>query len=154
MKLYLVQHGEAFTKEENTERPLTQKGRSDVQHMGQFMKQAGIRVQRVIHSGKLRAEQTAELLAVAIESGEELDEVGLLGPNDNPAAFDWQSESWNVDTLVVGHLPFMARLVSHLLISDQEKTLVSFQPGSVVCLEHDGESRWQLSWMMRPELLD
>jgi phosphohistidine phosphatase len=153
MKLYLVQHGEAFSKEEHPERPLTQKGRCDVKHMGQFLVRAGIRVSRIRHSGKLRAEQTAELLAVALESTGDLEEAGLLGPNDNPAAFDWQSESWTVDTLVVGHLPFMTRLVSHLLIDDQDIALVSFLPGSVVCLEHDGESRWQLNWMVRPELV-
>jgi hypothetical protein len=43
-------------------------------------------------------------------------------------------------------------LVSHLLLGDVEQTLVQYQPGSVVCLEHD-EGNWQLNFMIRPELL-
>jgi phosphohistidine phosphatase len=153
MKLYLVQHGEALSKKDNPERPLTQRGRVDAQHMGRLLKQANVSVGRMIHSGKLRAQQTAELLAIEIGFTSEPEVSGLLDPNDNPAAFDWQSESWDVDTLIVGHLPFMARLVSHLLIDDQDSVLVSFQPGSVVCLEHHEDTEWQISWMIRPELL-
>jgi phosphohistidine phosphatase len=153
MKLYLVQHGKALSKKENPERPLTQGGRVDAQHMGRFLKQANVSVGRMIHSGKLRAQQTAELLAIEIGFTSEPEVSGLLDPNDNPAAFDWQSESWDVDTLIVGHLPFMARLVSHLLINDQDSVLVSFQPGSVVCLEHREDTQWQVGWMICPELL-
>lgn len=153
MKLYLVQHGEALSKKDNPERPLTQRGRVDAQYMGRLLNQANVSVGRMIHSGKLRAQQTAELLAIEIGFTSEPEVSGLLDPNDNPAAFDWQSESWDLDTLIVGHLPFMARLVSHLLIDDQDSVLVSFQPGSVVCLEHREDTHWQISWMIRPELL-
>lgn len=153
MKLYLVQHAEACTKDVDPERPLTDQGRADAEGLASFLQQAGIRVERVIHSGKLRARQTAECLAAVIASGVEAEISGLMNPNDNPAAFDWQSESWDRDTLIVGHLPFMAGLVSHLLIDDSKTPLVAYQPGSMVCLEHVEDSRWQLNWMIRPELL-
>jgi phosphohistidine phosphatase len=154
MKLYLVQHGEACAKDVDPERPLTVQGRADVERMAVLMRQAGIRVERVIHSGKLRARQTAELLAKAMSPRVEAEVSGLMNPNDNPTAFDWQSESWDRDTLIVGHLPFMGRLVSHLLIEDADRALVSFQPGSMACLEHAGAERWLLNWMLRPELLE
>lgn len=153
MKLYLVQHGEACAKELDPERPLTEQGGVDVDRMAVFLNQAGIQVERVIHSGKLRAEQTAARLAQAIAPCVELEISGLLNPNDNPAAFDWQSESWNRDTLIVGHLPFMAKLVSHLLIDDTSRLIAAYQPGSVVCLEHIEDSHWKLNWMVRPALL-
>jgi phosphohistidine phosphatase len=108
-------------------------------------------VERVIHSGKLRARQTAESLAEAVATGLEPEVSGLLGPNDNPKAFDWQSESWDRDTLVVGHLPFMARLAAHLVAEDEKLPLVAFQPGSLVCLERN-DGHWQIAWMLRPEL--
>jgi phosphohistidine phosphatase len=152
MKLYLVQHGEASPKDIDPERPLTNQGRADVEAMAQRLKRSGIHVRRVIHSGKLRARQTAEILAASIAPEVEQDVSSLMNPNDNPAAFDWQSESWDQDTLIVGHLPFMARLVSHLLLGDSALSLVQYQPGSVVCLEHD-DGNWQLNWMLRPELL-
>jgi phosphohistidine phosphatase len=153
MRLYLVQHGEACAKAVDPERPLTDQGKADVDRLASFLKQADIRAERVIHSGKLRARQTAEGLAKAMAPGVEPEISGLMNPNDNPGAFDWQSESWDRDTLIVGHLPFMARLVSHLLIEDEDKIIAAFQPGSMACLAHDNDAQWQLNWMIRPELL-
>jgi phosphohistidine phosphatase len=153
MKLYLVQHGEACAKEIDPDRPLTEEGQADIDHLAAFLEQAGIQVERVIHSGKLRAQQTAERLAKAIAPGVEPETSGLINPNDNPKAFDWQSESWDRDTLIVGHLPFMAKLVSHLLIDDETRPITAYQPGSIVCLEHNTEAHWQINWMIRPELL-
>ena len=63
MKLYLVQHGEACAKDVDPDRPLTDAGKADVERLAAFLGQVGIRVDRVIHSGKLRAVQTAERLA-------------------------------------------------------------------------------------------
>jgi len=153
MKLYLVQHGEACAKEVNHDRPLTEQGQMDIDRLAAFLKQPGIQVERVIHSGKLSAQQTAERLAKAIAEGVELETSGLINPNDNPKAFDWQSESWDRDTLIVGHLPFMAKLVSHLLIEDDTRLITAYRPGSIVCLEHTDETGWQINWMLRPELL-
>jgi phosphohistidine phosphatase len=153
MKLYLVQHGEACAKDVNPHRPLTDQGTADVDRLAAFLKRAGVRVERVIHSGKLRAAQTAERLANALAPGVELESSGIINPNDNPQAFDWQSGSWDRDTLVVGHLPFMAKLVSHLLIEDENRRITAWQPGSVVCLERSNDAHWQINWMIRPELL-
>ncbi len=152
MKLYLVQHGKAMTKDTNPERPLTGQGQKDIERLAGFLKQADIRVDRVIHSGKLRARQTAELLVNAIATGADLEISDLIHPNDNPKAFDWQSGSMSQDTLIVGHLPFLQKLVAHLVIEDESRPLTAFQPGSIVCLERiDGH--WQIDWMIRPELL-
>lgn len=153
MKLYLVQHGEACSKEIDPERPLTIQGKNDMERLADFLKQAGIQVERVIHSGKLRAQQTAELLAQAIAEGIELETSGIINPNDNPKAFDWQSESWDKDMLIVGHLPFMAKLVSHMLIEDDKRLITAYQPGTIVCLEHTDAGNWVINWMLRPELL-
>jgi phosphohistidine phosphatase len=153
MKLYLVQHGEACAKEVNPERPLTDQGKADIDRLAAFLKRAGIRPDRVIHSEKLRAIQTAERLAAAIAPGVELEASGIINPNDNPQAFDWQSESWDRATLVVGHLPFMAKLVSHLVIEDENRLITAYQPGSIVCLQLNSNAHWQINWMLRPELL-
>jgi len=150
MKIYLVQHGEAAAKELNPERPLTERGMTDVQRVAWALKQAGVEVKQVIHSGKLRARQTAEILAAEIAPGLQPETSDLINPNDNPAAFDLQTAS---DTMVVGHLPFMAKLVSHLVTGDDTYMPVAYQPGSVVCLESTEKDHWQIIWMLRPELL-
>ena len=153
MKIYLVQHGEACAKEVDPDRPLTDQGKADIERLAAFLKRAGIQVERVIHSGKLRAAQTAERLAHAIAGGVELESCTLINPNDNPKTFDWQSDSRGRDTLVVGHLPFMARLVSHLLIEDENRLITAWQPGSIVCLQREDAGPWRINWMIRPELL-
>ena len=153
MKLYLVQHGEACAKEVDPDRPLNDQGKADIERLAAFLKRAGIQVERVIQSGKLRAAQTAERLATALAPGVEVESSGIINPNDNPKAFDWQSGSWDRDTLVVGHLPFLAKLVSHLLMEDENRLITAWQPGSIACLQRDNGAHWRINWMIRPELL-
>jgi phosphohistidine phosphatase len=153
MKLYLVQHGEACAKAVDPERPLTDQGREDIDGLTAFLEQAGIQVERVIHSGKLRAAQTADRLAKAVAPLVELETSDRLNPDDDPKLIDWQTFTGGRDALVVGHLPFMARLVAHLVVGDEDRVIIAYQPGSVVCLEHNGDAGWQIDWMIRPELL-
>lgn len=153
MKLYLVQHGEASPKEVDPDRPLTERGREDIERLTAFLGRAGIQVERVIDSGKLRAAQTADLLAQTMAPLVELETNHHIQPNDDPAEIDWEQVTGGRDTLVVGHLPFMARLVTLLVTGDPDRPVVAYQPGSIVCLESDAEGGWLIDWMIRPELL-
>ena len=151
MKLYLAQHGEALSKEEDAERPLSEQGRHDVQAIAALAKESGVRVARVWHSGQRRAEQTAQILAKAMLPRGRTEPIGGINPNDPVEEFIADADVWQGDTLVVGHLPFMSRLVSLLLLGDQERELVRYCPGSVVCLERSAEQEWVLLWMLRPD---
>ncbi|MGD2136658.1 MAG: phosphohistidine phosphatase SixA [Gammaproteobacteria bacterium] len=153
MKLYLVQHGEALPKAEDPERPLSEAGTRDVQAMAAFLKAAGIRAGRVWHSGKRRAEQTADILARVVLSGGKTAAIQGIKPNDPVGDFVVDADVWEEDTVVVGHLPFMSRLVSLLTFGDPEHAVVSYSPGSVVCLERQAPHHWVVLWMQRPELL-
>lgn len=153
MKLYLVQHGEALGKDVDPERPLSDQGARDVAALAAFLKGAGIRVERVWHSGKLRAEQTAQTLATAVLPGGVPEKISGINPKDPVEEFVTDADVWQQDTLVAGHLPFMARLVSLLVAGDPERGLVRYAPGSVVCLERDAADAWSLQWMMRPDVL-
>jgi phosphohistidine phosphatase len=153
MKLYLQQHGEVCTKEVDPERPLTDKGQQDIDRLAGFLAASGVRVARVMHSGKLRAAQTAARMAESVAPAIEVETSDQLAPNDDPKRFDLPGKGTNADVLVVGHLPFMVRLVSYLLVGDEDLSLLSFQPGTVVCLEQDTDDHWQLRWMMPPGLV-
>ncbi len=153
MKLYLVQHGEAHPKDVDPDRPLTERGMEDVERLAAFLGRAGIEVERVIHSGKLRAAQTADLLATTVAPLVELEVNDQIHPNDDPRLVDWQEKTGGRDAMLVGHLPFMAKLVSQLLAEDPERLIAAYRPGSVVCLESGAEGAWQMNWMIRPELL-
>ncbi len=153
MKLFLVQHGDAVAGEIDPERRLSEQGLHDAQALAGFLKQAGIGAQRVLHSGKRRAEQTAAILAEAVLTAGQPQAVSGIAPNDDVSVFAQGLGGWNQDTLVVGHLPFMARLVAVLLSGDAERELVRYQPASVVCLERNDRGVWCINWMLRPELL-
>jgi phosphohistidine phosphatase len=153
MKLYLVQHGEALPKEINSDRPLSDQGRQDLEQFARFLAGRGIRVSRVWHSGKTRARQTAELLAAAVAPGMKTEARAGLAPNDPAEAFAETLVALREDTMVVGHLPFMARLVTHLVAKSNGGTTVAYLPGSIVCLERDEDGAWAIAWMLRPELM-
>lgn len=152
MRLYLVQHGQALPKEADPERPLSEPGQTDIARLAEFLQKADIQISRVIHSGKKRAQQTADLLASAISPRKTAQKVSGLSPNDPVEEFATKASQWQEDTLVVGHLPFLARLVDHLVARGQEQ-VVSFRHGTVVCLERIDPQGWTIAWMIRPELL-
>ncbi len=155
MRLYLVQHGEALTKDVDPDRPLSESGQADVRRLADHLRKCGVRVARVLHSGKTRAKQTAETLAAAIGPEAESDAVSGLDPNDPVVPFAQLASRWDDDALVVGHLPFMDRLVTRLVTGREEAGVVAFRPGSMVCLEpaDDRRERWGIVWMLRPERL-
>ena len=153
MKLYLVQHGEATAKEIDPQRPLTEPGKADVGRVAAGLARAGVGIERVIHSGKTRARQTAEILAHRVAPGIEAGVSDNINPLDEPSALDLQAIAEGDDTMLVGHLPYMARLVAYLVTGDSENTLVDYRPGSLVCLESNEDGSWQINWMLRPELL-
>ena len=152
MRLYLVQHGEALAKEVDPQRPLSDTGHTDISRLADFLKAAGIQVSRVIHSGKKRAQQTAGLLANSLTSGLSAEESPGLGPNDSPEKFAEQIANWKLDTLVVSHLPFLDRLLAHQVLGKPDD-VVSFRPGTVICLQRSEPEGWRIAWMLRPELL-
>jgi phosphohistidine phosphatase len=151
--LYLVQHGEAVTKEVDPDRPLSQSGKQAVTRTASFMRKAGIHLDRILHSGKTRAKQTAEIFAKSISELGAIEAISGINPNDPVDQFVAQIERYNTPTMIVGHLPFMAKLVSRLLIDNDTVALVEYHPGSVVCLSKNDDKQWTIQWMLRPELL-
>ncbi len=154
MRLYLVQHGEAKSKQEDPERGLTNKGISDIETLADFLK-AKVSFDRVVHSGKLRAQQTADILTAAIAPNITPAVIDCINPNDDPEKLAKLIVSWTGDNLIIAHLPFMARMVGLLVNNNPDNTLNNYQPGSMVCLEkEDGAGEWKIAWILRPELFN
>lgn len=151
MLLYLVQHGQATSKDEDPERPLTEEGRREVESVMLLMMRFGaISASRVAHSGKRRAAETARIIAEKLDT--ETEEVDGLMPNDDPSIWERRLAESNRDSLLVGHMPHLSRLASHLLCGDAEAGLVEFANGGVVCL-HAEDGHWALKWSIPPELV-
>ena len=153
MKLYLVQHGNAFSKDVDPQRGLTEKGRSDVEQTAAFLEPLNLSVCNLWHSGKTRAVLTAEILAGVIKSDSGIIEHEGLGPNDDVAKIRDEVVSRDEDIMIVGHLPFLDRLAS-LLIAGSETTKVAvFQQGGVVCLESSEDNVFAVCWMVTPGIV-
>ena len=152
MDLYLVQHAEAKSKEEDLERSLADVGSENAERMAAWAARAGVRVEQIRHSGKKRAEETAEILAAALSPGQVVAVEGLK-PNDDvyPVAEELSVEERAV--MLVGHLPHLARLASLLLCGKPEFPLVRFQNAGIVHLSRDEET-WSLRWVVTPDLVE
>lgn len=153
MKLYLMQHGEAEAADVNPERPLTTAGREAVSRLAGLLGARRIQVDHILHSGKLRAAQTAAILAESIGRGIALEIHNNIAPMDTPTVIAEEIGHWQEDTLIVGHLPFMAKLATLLASDRTDPPIVGFMPGTILCLEHTDNGDWQINWMLRPELL-
>lgn len=152
MNLYLVQHGEAMTKDLDPERPLSNRGRQDVTKTAQFIaKNCRLNISHIHHSGKLRARQTADILATGLDLPEPI-EINGLAPLDEPSIWTCRLEELLDSVMLVGHLPHLGRLTGALLCGKPETAPVRFQMGGGVALvKQDGQ--WSLEWMLVPGML-
>jgi len=153
MKVYLVRHGQAVSSEVDPQKPLSEQGLADVRKVASFIKHLEISVEHIRHSGKLRAAQTAEILAGSISVEKDCSAHEGLGPNDDVTIMAEELEAYNADLMIVGHLPFLAYLASLLAAGRQTADVVSFDVGSIACLNRSDPGRWQLEWMITPKLL-
>jgi phosphohistidine phosphatase len=153
MELYLVQHGEAAPKDADAARPLTGGGRDDVIRVGRSARAAGVSVAAVYHSGKLRAQQTAEILAAELGVDAPSAVLEGLSPNEDPSLVAGVLDSLGTPALVVGHLPHMSRLCSLLVTGDPKLQIVRFRMGGIVALARGDSGGWGVSWMLTPDVV-
>ncbi len=146
--LYLVQHGQATSEAEDPRRQLTDRGADDVDRTARLaIGWLGDRPSRVIHSGKTRARQTAEiwaaLLGIAAEDGDG------LAPNDDPSAWVDRLADGTLGVMLVGHLPHLGRLAAALVTGDSSRQVVSFHQGGLVALQR-ADSGWLVALAIPP----
>ena len=151
MFLFLVQHGEAEQEEIDRARPLTVNGRSDAGKVAGFAAAARVRVERIFHSGKLRARQTAEIMGEALRPSGIMETEGLA-PLDDPLIWVERLSGMTEDSMLVGHLPHLQKLAALLLCGTAQKKIVAFAMGGIVALERDDGGSWSLVWMVKPDL--
>jgi phosphohistidine phosphatase len=150
MAIYLVQHGAALSKEQDPERGLSEEGKADTARIAEVAAGYGVRVGRIEHSGKKRAQQTAEIIAQHLKPASGVQSREGLAPMDDvapvAAALDPAS-----DLMLVGHLPFMERLAGQLIVGDPERRVFKVQGGGILCLDRD-ERGWHVRWGLMPRI--
>src|SRR3989304_5325959 len=134
LDFYLVQHGEALLEEEDPARPLSERGRSEVDRVARYAVGMGVQVLEILHSGKLRARQTAEILGQYLSPPRGLREIMGLAPMDDPVEAQRQILASEEPLMWVGDLPHLSRLVSLLLVRVPGTEILQVQRGAINCL--------------------
>ena len=151
MAIYLVQHGTALPKEEDPQRGLSPGGIADIERIAGVAAGYGIQVSQIKHSGKKRAKQTAELFSKYLEPDRPVQAQSGLNPNDN--ILDTAPGIANDNTMFVGHLPFLAKLLSYLITGSQDTPVFKFQNAGIVCLDTEKTSNtWIIKWSLMPNI--
>ncbi len=148
MRLYLVQHGDNLSEAVDPQKPLSAKGRRDIEGLAKALKDFRVSVVEVIHSGKLRAAQSAEIIAESLDVP--VSSSAGLDPMDPVKPFASRVRTWTEERIVVGHLPFMERLATHLVAGREEPPAVTFQRGGMICLDYR-EGSWRVAWTALPD---
>lgn len=145
MKLILIRHGHAPQDAIDETRKLSDRGREQAAHAGQWLKKQEFKAKKLIHSPLTRAIETAKIVHQNLSSELPFEENDTITPSSSIRP--WVSEAYvmDEDTIVVGHMPFLADFASEL-----SGEFINFPTGGVCILERDAEneSKWRAktSW--------
>lgn len=164
MQLILVRHAVAEDREDfkqksldDSQRPLTLKGRKKMQKVAIRLREMIDPVDRVVTSPYVRARQTAEILAqIFFETP--VSEAAELVPHSPPAAFvNWlKAHAADAKTLfIVGHEPQLSSLATYLLAGRAE-SVIELKKSAALSLEiRDPEALGPkcaiLNWLIPPK---
>lgn len=146
MKLYLMRHGQAASPQIDPQQGLSPAGRLEIEQLAQRLSTKGIQFAQVFHSEKARAQQTAEIMATTISPKAAPTLRTGLNPNDDPRPLIPEINDWQMDTLIVSHLPFVPSLLSQL---SGDTSLMAVIPGTLICLHKNGDN-WVVDWVETP----
>lgn len=147
----LVHHGEAVPSSIDAQRPLTDAGRAAVERLAREAAGRSVAPVEIWHSGKLRARQTGEAFRLACNPLAAFTMVRGLQPADPSDILADRLAGETRDVLLVGHMPYIGRLLRRLLGRVGED--VEFPPHGVVALEQDpggDPTCWREAWRLEP----
>jgi phosphohistidine phosphatase len=104
----------------------------------------------IIHSGRTRARQTAEVLASRLDPPGGVREKSGLSPNDVIEGWDAVLAT-SPGVMIVGHMPFLGLLSCELTRGEVCGWNTEFRTGEVSCFEHIDGRDWKLLWHIAPE---
>jgi phosphohistidine phosphatase len=152
MALYLVQHGKSRQGEKDSERGLSDEGREEVERIAGIAQKHRIALSVIIHSGKKRALETAEIFSEKLGPGIKIAQAEGMDPNDDVIQLSAQLDA-GTNAMYVGHLPFMEKLASYLITGRIDKTVFKFQNGGLVCFDrHPETGGWMIKWALVPHI--
>jgi phosphohistidine phosphatase len=153
MLLYLIRHADAVDLAPDAGRPLSPRGREQVEALGRFLlRSAAFHPTEIWHSTLRRARETAVMLSDGLKLKVPLHAVPGLEPAAAPQLVARRASLVRHDLAVVGHEPHLGMLATLLVTGGAERTSFVVKKGTVIALERDG-SNWLVRWQVSPGLL-
>ena len=152
MALYLVQHGKSLPASEDPEKGLSMDGQSETKRIAEVAAGYQVRVSRILHSGKQRARQTADIFGQHLSPEGGIAACDGMNPLDDVKAF---ANTLRLDQqiMLVGHLPFLERLVSQLICENPDRLIFKLQNSGIICLDHLEEYETPvIRWALMPTI--
>jgi phosphohistidine phosphatase len=154
--LHLLRHAHAGDPMEwegpDELRPLTRKGRRQAERLGAFLEAHGQRPDVIVSSPKVRALQTAEIVAAAIGMTVRVDD-RLAGGLDEEVLATLLLELGAREPMLVGHDPDLSEVAASLVGADG----LALRKGALATIALDGDptsGSGTLRWLVPPDLLD
>jgi phosphohistidine phosphatase len=152
MRLYLVRHCDAVHPAEHPDRPLSRNGEDQARRLAAWMGRNGILADEIVHSGVLRAAQTAEALSATVQPVRGVRMEPGLRPGDSAREAVDHLRFGDTSRVVVTHLPIVGHMASLLLSGNERSDPVFFRTGSIAAFEGEGDY-WSLDWLIHPSLV-
>lgn len=145
-----MRHGQAASPQVDPRQGLTETGRAEIEELAKRLVGKGIQFRQVFHSDKARAQQTAQIMAEHLAPNVMPQMLSGLKPNDDPGQLLTEIESWQKDTLLTSHLPFVPALLAELTgQSGYREQGMGFAPGTIVCIDRQNNN-WLVEWIESP----
>ena len=145
-----MRHGEALSPQKDPERGLSDNGKSKVELVAKYLEKQGVTFSQIFHSKKKRARETAEIMGKIIAPNVSLTLHDKITPNDDPHLIFSEINTWEEDTLIASHLPFVPNLMTLLTEKDAYMTAITFETATVICLEKENSYKWAFQWATAP----
>jgi phosphohistidine phosphatase len=160
MQIFLLRHGIAVERgtpgfETDSARPLVPKGKKQLKKVCRAMKAMDLKFDLILSSPFFRTRETAEIIAAGLKAKKKLQFSGALTPEKKPYHLIRRLQKFRPlpeKILLVGHEPFLSRLIS-LLVTGGPDLQMDFAKGGLCKLEleslHEGKCA-ELAWLLTP----
>ena len=153
MKVYLVHHTHALTKEQDPQRHISPQGQTEADRLGNRFRALGVAPTRILHSDKQWTIDTAQRIAAKLGMEDRAAKAAYpINTDDAVAPFVAEIKAAKGDVMMCGHVAYLTRSAARLVCGDEKKQVVEFKPGNgtAVCLEGQGD-KWVVAWMWRQD---
>ena len=150
MALYVVQHGKSLPRAQDPEKGLSAEGKMETERIADVARGYQVRVSRILHSGKKRARETAEILSLRLSPAGGSDSVAGMNPMDDVRTF---SDGLELEQhiMLVGHLPFLERLIGQIVCGNPDQIVFKLQNSGILCLDRVPEVKNPvIRWALMP----